>query len=47
MMTVFFSKKTNIFFRDVEVEVAKNDVLEIGYLVENNKMRLDFKLNQE
>ena len=43
----FFSKKTNIFFRDVEVEVAKNDVLEIGYLVENNKMRLDFKLNQE
>ena len=44
----FFSKKKYMFFNNVEVEVEKYDILVIGYLIENNnKMRLDFKLNQE
>lgn len=43
----FFSKKTYIIFSDVEVEIYDKDVLSIGYLIENKKMRLDFNLNQE
>ena len=29
---------------NVEIEVLDKDILEIGYLIENKKIRLDFKL---
>ena len=40
----FFARTTFIQFDNVEIEVMDKDVLEIGYLIENKKIRLDFKL---
>jgi hypothetical protein len=44
---ILFGKSAFIKFDNVEIEVIDKDVLEIGYLIENKKIRLDFKLNQE
>lgn len=43
----FLEKTTFIKFDNVEIEIFDKDTLEIGYLIENKKIRLDFKLNQE
>ena len=40
----FFAGTTSIQFDNVEIEVLDKDILEIGYLIENKKIRLDFKL---
>ena len=40
----FFTGTTSIQFDNVEIEVLDKDILEIGYLIENKKIRLDFKL---
>ena len=40
----FFARTIFIQFDSVEIEVMDKDVLEIRYLIENKKMRLDFKL---
>ena len=40
----FFAGAVSIQFDNVEIEVLDKDILEIGYLIENKKIRLDFKL---
>jgi hypothetical protein len=40
----FFTGTISIQFDNVEIEVLDKDILEIGYLIENKKIRLDFKL---
>ena len=41
-----FNRK-RIIFSDVQVDIENGDVLLISYVIENKKIRLDFKLNQE
>ena len=43
----FFGRITFIQFDNVEIEIMDRDILEIGYLIENKKIRLDFNLKQE
>ena len=42
----FFQNKVVLKFNDVEVELVKNDILRIGYLIEKGQMRLDFELKK-